>query len=49
MPCSRSMSTPLKPYSCIRAYALFAKAVAEASLLIVTFPFSPPTEMITDL
>ncbi len=43
------MSTPSKPYSRMSAYTESAKADAEAASLTATAPFSPPTEMITDL
>lgn len=48
-PLSRSMSTPSRPYSSIRPVMESAKAAADASLLIDTAPFWPPTEMTTDL
>ncbi|MNW56784.1 hypothetical protein D3C74_345250 [compost metagenome] len=47
MPCSRSMSTPSNPYSCMRPYAVSAKFFASVALETITFPFSPPTDRMT--
>ena len=47
MPCSRSISTPSKPYSFIRLYILPANRLASFVLVTLTVPFSPPIDMIT--